>query len=82
MKKKYYICVGFERAMLNARKLSRATRQPGEWRKSEKVMKTEKQQQRKEVAGGFIIMERTIKTKNGRKVVTPWHVVYDSRCGY
>lgn len=45
-------------------------------------MKTEKQQQRKEVAGGFIILERVIKTKNGRKVVTPWHVVFDSRCGY
>ena len=39
MKKKCYICVGFKRAMLNARKLSRATRQPGEWRKIRKGMR-------------------------------------------
>jgi hypothetical protein len=37
VKKKYYICVGFERATLNARKLSRATRQPREWRKIERL---------------------------------------------
>jgi hypothetical protein len=36
---KLYICVVKERATLNARELSRATRQPREWRKFEKVMK-------------------------------------------
>lgn len=35
----YIFVVDKERATLNARKLSRATRQPGEWRKFEKVMK-------------------------------------------
>jgi hypothetical protein len=45
-------------------------------------MKAEKQQQRKEVNGGYIIIERAIKTKNGRKVATPWRVVFDSRIGY
>ena len=30
---KLYICVVKERATLNARELSRATRRPGEWRK-------------------------------------------------